>query len=75
MSEEKYADYVEAVQKECPDADAKEIAEAFAKYEQEFYIPPQDAMRSCFAVSKRHFARPNWRRDILSGNQESRRPF
>ena len=46
MSEEKYADYVEAVQKECPDADAKEIAEAFAKYEQEFYIPPQDAMRS-----------------------------
>ena len=46
MSESKYADYVEAVQKECPDADATEIAEAFAKYEQEFYIPPQDAMRS-----------------------------
>ena len=46
MSEGKYADYVEAVQKECPDADAEEIAEAFAKYEQEFYIPPQDAMRS-----------------------------
>ena len=46
MSEDKYADYVEAVQKECPEADAKEIAEAFAKYEQEFYIPPQDAMRS-----------------------------
>lgn len=46
MSEGKYADYVEAVQKECPEADAKEIAEAFAKYEQEFYIPPQDAMRS-----------------------------
>ena len=46
MSESKYADYVEAVQKECPDADATEVAEAFAKYEQEFYIPPQDAMRS-----------------------------
>ena len=46
MSEEKYADYIEAVIKECPDAAPAEVAEAFAKYEQEFYIPPQDAMRS-----------------------------
>ncbi len=46
MSNEKYSDYIEAVLKECPDADADEIAEAFTKYEEEFYIPPQDAMRS-----------------------------
>ena len=46
MSEAKYADYVEAVLKECPEANAEEVAEAFAKYETEFYIPPQDAMRS-----------------------------
>jgi ssDNA-binding replication factor A large subunit len=46
MSDEKYADYVEAILKECPDADPADVAEAFAKYEQEFYIPPQDAMRS-----------------------------
>ena len=46
MSEEKYADYVEAVIKECPEADPAEVATAFAKYEDEFYIPPQDAMRS-----------------------------
>ena len=46
MSNEKYADYIEAVLKECPDADAGEIADAFSKYEEEFYIPPQDAMRS-----------------------------
>ena len=46
MASDKYADYVQAVQKECPEADAGEIAEAFAKYEEEFYIPPQDAMRS-----------------------------
>ena len=46
MSEEKYADYIEAVIKECPDAAPAEVAEAFAKYEQELYIPPQDAMRS-----------------------------
>ena len=46
MADEKYADYVEAILKECPDADASQVAEAFAKYETEFYIPPQDAMRS-----------------------------
>ena len=46
MSEEKYADYVQAVIKECPDAEPAEVASAFAKYEDEFYIPPQDAMRS-----------------------------
>lgn len=46
MSEEKYADYVAAVIKECADADPGEVAEAFKKYEEEFYIPPQDAMRS-----------------------------
>ncbi|MEC7599980.1 MAG: hypothetical protein VYB23_00905 [Candidatus Thermoplasmatota archaeon] len=46
MSEEKYADYIQAVLKECPDANPSEVAEAFAKYEEEFYIPPQDAMRS-----------------------------
>ena len=32
MSNEKYADYIEAVLKECPDADAGEIADAFSKY-------------------------------------------
>ena len=46
MSEEKYADYIEAILKECPDAKASDVADAFAKYEEEFYIPPQDAMRS-----------------------------
>ena len=46
MSEQKYADYVAAVIKECADADPGEVAEAFKKYEEEFYIPPQDAMRS-----------------------------
>ena len=43
---EKYETHVNAILSECPDADPKEVAEAFAKYETEFYIPPQDAMRS-----------------------------
>ena len=38
MSEEKYADYIEAVLKECPEASPDEIAEAFSKYETEFII-------------------------------------
>ena len=46
MSEEKYEDHINAVLSECPNADRKEVAEAFAKYESEFYIPPQDALRS-----------------------------
>jgi ssDNA-binding replication factor A large subunit len=46
MADGKYADYVAAILKECPDADEGEVADAFAKYEEEFYIPPQDAMRS-----------------------------
>lgn len=46
MADDKYADYVKAILAECPDADEGEISEAFAKYEKEFYIPPQDAMRS-----------------------------
>ena len=46
MSEEKYEDHINAVLSECPNADRNEVAEAFAKYESEFYIPPQDALRS-----------------------------
>ena len=46
MSDEKYETHIKAVLSECPDADKDEIREAFEKYESEFYIPPQDALRS-----------------------------
>ena len=46
MSEDKYDDHINAVLSECPSADRGEVKEAFAKYESEFYIPPQDALRS-----------------------------
>ena len=46
MSENKYDDHINAVLSECPNADREEVREAFAKYESEFYIPPQDALRS-----------------------------
>lgn len=68
MAEEKYADYVQAVLKECPDADATEVAEAFAKYEEEFYIPPQDAMRSVL----RRFQSGTSPAPASSGGQQNR---
>ncbi|MBT6845404.1 MAG: hypothetical protein HOA11_06605 [Euryarchaeota archaeon] len=43
---EKYETHVKSILAECPDADSEEISVAFAKYEKEFFIPPQDAMRS-----------------------------
>ena len=43
---EKYETHVQSILAECPDADPEEISAAFAKYEKEFFIPPQDAMRS-----------------------------
>ncbi len=46
MSEEKYETHIKAVLSECPNADKNEVREAFEKYESEFYIPPQDALRS-----------------------------
>ena len=46
MSDDKYESHINAVLSECPDADSDEIRSAFVKYEEEFYIPPQDALRS-----------------------------
>ena len=46
MSDDKYESHIKAVLSECPDADIDEVKAAFIKYEEEFYIPPQDALRS-----------------------------
>lgn len=68
MAEEKYADYVQAVLKECPDANPSDVAEAFAKYEEEFYIPPQDAMRSVL----RRFQSGTSPTPVSGGSQQAR---
>ena len=47
MTEEgRYAAQVTIVKQECPDANENEIAEEFRRYEEEFLIPPEDALRS-----------------------------
>jgi len=43
---EKYATQVALVKEECKDADNNEIAEEFRRYEEEFLIEPNDAVRS-----------------------------
>ena len=76
LAEEKYADYVHTVLKECPDANPSDVAEAFAKYEEEFYIPLRTPCARCFAVSKRHFTDTRFRRGATSSNhQEGRGSF
>ena len=46
MSDDKYESHIKAVLSECPDANIDEVKASFKKYEEEFYIPPQDALRS-----------------------------
>ena len=46
LSDDKYESHIKAVLSECPEAETDEIRAAFIKYEEEFYIPPQDALRS-----------------------------
>ena len=43
---EKYDAHVAEVLKQVPEADAEKVAEAFARYEKDFLIPPGDAIRS-----------------------------
>lgn len=69
---EKYESHVKAILSECPDADPKEIAEAFAKYETEFYIPPQDAMRSILRRFKGEKSVPTNRGTSQSGTPAPR---
>ncbi len=41
-----YESHVAEVLKQVPGADPEKVAEAFARYEKDFLIPPEDAMRS-----------------------------
>ena len=46
MVKEKYSDLISVILQECPDADEEEIGLEFERYEKEFLIPPEDALRS-----------------------------
>jgi len=42
----KYANQIAIVKQECPNADEEEIGKEFARYVDDFLIPPEDALRS-----------------------------
>ncbi len=42
----RYATQIDVVKEECKDADETEIIKEFKRYEEEFLIPPEDALRS-----------------------------
>jgi len=44
--ENRYSSHVDEVINQIPDADRTEVEQAFARYEKEFLIPPEDALRS-----------------------------
>ncbi|MDP6233521.1 MAG: hypothetical protein QF839_05010 [Candidatus Poseidoniaceae archaeon] len=46
MSDHPYGDHVALVLESCPDASEEDVVKAFRQYEEEFFIPPQDAMHS-----------------------------
>ena len=46
MSDDKYDTEVRLVLQECKDANPEEVAKEFERYENEFLIPPRDALRS-----------------------------
>ena len=45
-NQEMYASQIAVVKQECPEADDSEIGQEFERYEKEFLIPPEDALRS-----------------------------
>ncbi len=46
MSDHPYGDHVALVLEACPEANENEVVTAFRQYEEEFLIPPQDAIHS-----------------------------
>ena len=61
-----YANQIAVVKQECPDANDEEIGKEFQRYESDFLIPPEDALRSVIrkfqaatgAVSYTHLTLP-----------------
>lgn len=62
----KYGIQIIAVKQECPEAIEEEIIEEFRRYEEEFLIPPEDAMRSVI----RKFQLTSGKQDSTQSNEK-----
>ena len=70
-----YEAHVSEVIKQVPEADPEKVAEAFARYEKDFLIPPEDAMRSVLRRFQSDTGVPVQSNQQSSGSQRQSLPI
>jgi len=70
-----YEAHVSEVIKQVPEADPEKVAEAFARYEKDFLIPPEDAMRSVLRRFQSDTGSPVQSNQQSSGSQRQSLPI
>jgi len=70
-----YEAHVAEVLKQVPEADPQKVAEAFARYEKDFLIPPEDAMRSVLRRFQSDTGVPAQANQQASGGQRQAVPI
>ena len=70
-----YDAHVAEVINQVPEADPEKVAEAFARYEKDFLIPPEDAMRSVLRRFQSDTGVPTQSKQQSSGNQRQSLPI
>ena len=70
-----YDAHVAEVLKQVPDADPDKVSEAFARYEKDFLIPPEDAMRSVLRRFQSDTGTPAQSSQQASSNQRQNIPI
>ena len=70
-----YEAHVAEVLKQVPEADPQKVAEAFARYEKDFLIPPEDAMRSVLRRFQSDTGSPAQANQQASGGQRQATPI
>ena len=70
-----YDAHVAEVLKQVPEADPEKVSEAFARYENDFLIPPEDAMRSVLRRFQSDTGAPAQSNQQTSSNQRQNIPI
>jgi len=70
-----YDAHVAEVINQVPEADPEKVAEAFARYEKDFLIPPEDAMRSVLRRFQSDSGTPTQSKQQSSGGQRQSLPI
>ena len=55
MDGDRYEKYIQSVLEKVPEAEcwAESLSESFRQFEEKYYIPPQDAIRSVIRLAKK----------------------